>query len=100
MKKSTKAEAFKTENPEWNRSDVATAKAATEWLPHILDAQAAADLLKPRGRPRAEFPKERINIRLSYEVLQHFKSAGQGWQSRIDAALREHIAKLNSARRR
>ena len=49
-------------------------------------------MLKPRGRPRAEFPKKRINIRLSHEVVEHFKSAGVGWQTRIDSALRQFIA--------
>ena len=59
------------------------------------------ELLRPRGRPRLETPKERINIRLSYEVIQHFKSSGAGWQTRIDAALREFIqSKPNSGLRR
>jgi hypothetical protein len=41
------------------------------------------------------------NIRLSYEVIQHFKSSGVGWQTRIDAALREFIqSKPNSDLRR
>ncbi|NBX14895.1 MAG: hypothetical protein EBR17_07125 [Betaproteobacteria bacterium] len=49
-------------------------------------------MLKPRGRPRSEHSKERINIRLSHGVLVHFKSTGEGWQTRIDSALRQFIA--------
>jgi uncharacterized protein (DUF4415 family) len=47
-----------------------------------------------------EFLKERINIRLSHEVLNHFKSDGVGWQTRIDEALRQHIAQWASVQRR
>jgi len=30
-------------------------------------------------------------------VIQHFKAGGRGWQTRIDAALREWIAKQDVA---
>ena len=46
-----------------------------------------------RGRPKAAAPKQAINIRLSPDVLTHFRATGPGWQSRIDAALKKHIAK-------
>jgi len=49
---------------------------------------------KPRGRPPQETRKIPISIRLSSEVISHFRAAGKGWQTRIDAALiewmREH----------
>ncbi len=48
-------------------------------------------MLEPRGRPPAEHPKKRIDIRLSHGVVECFKSAGEGWQSRIDTALRQFI---------
>ncbi|MDR2173864.1 MAG: BrnA antitoxin family protein [Burkholderiales bacterium] len=63
----------------------------------MFGEKVAKAMLKPRGRPRAEFPKERINIRLSHEVIEHFKSEGEGWQTRIDAALRQFIAERSSA---
>ena len=46
---------------------------------------------RPAGSTKAD-PKERINIRLSPDVLQHFKAQGQGWQTRIDVALRQFMA--------
>lgn len=73
------------------------ARPASEVLPQIFGAKVAKEMLKPRGRPRVEFPKERINIRLSHEVVEHFKSAGEGWQTRIDAALRQFIAEHTRA---
>jgi uncharacterized protein (DUF4415 family) len=75
----------------------AGARPAGVVLPQLVGAQLARQMLKPRGRPHAAQPKERINIRLSHEVLAHFKSAGEGWQTRIDAALRQFIAEHPSA---
>lgn len=80
------------DNPEWTAEDFANARPASEVLPQLFSAKVAREMLKPRGRPRAAHPKERINIRLSHEVVEHFKSSGEGWQTRIDAALREFIA--------
>ena len=44
------------------------------------------------GRPKAEETKERISIRLSADVVEHFRSTGKGWQTRIDEALREYVS--------
>ena len=35
--------------------------------------------------------KERITIRLSPEVVQTFRATGEGWQTRMDAALKEWL---------
>ncbi|MFD2449465.1 BrnA antitoxin family protein [Vogesella fluminis] len=41
---------------------------------------------------RAEGPtKERITIRLSPDVVSAFRATGDGWQSRIDAALQTYL---------
>ena len=50
-----------------------------------------------RGRPSAAKPKVSTTIRLSQEVIDHFKAGGRGWQTRIDAALREWIGKQHTA---
>jgi uncharacterized protein (DUF4415 family) len=65
-----------------------------EWTDEMFER---ADLyegekLIRRGRPRSEHPKVAISIRLSEEVLSRFKASGPGWQSRIDAALKEWLA--------
>jgi len=36
-------------------------------------------------------PKVAINIRLSPEVLDAFKSTGEGWQTRVDGALKKWL---------
>jgi uncharacterized protein (DUF4415 family) len=80
------------ENPEWTAEDFSQARPASEVLPQVFGEKKAKEMLKPRGRPRVEFPKERINIRLSHEVIAHFKSAGAGWQTHMDSALKQFIA--------
>ncbi|WP_374626424.1 BrnA antitoxin family protein [Pandoraea sp.] len=80
------------QNPEWTKKDFAKARPASEVLPGLVGEEAAEKLLKPRGRPKAEVAKERIDIRLSPEVVEYFKASGSGWQTRIDAALRQFIA--------
>lgn len=44
-----------------------------------------------RGRPRLANKKQLVSIRYSPEVLDYFRSSGAGWQSRMDAVLREYV---------
>ena len=50
-----------------------------------------------RGRPRVPRPKVSTTIRLSQDVIDHFKAGGRGWQTRIDDALREWIDRHDAA---
>ncbi|MFN4039921.1 MAG: BrnA antitoxin family protein [Erythrobacter sp.] len=43
------------------------------------------------GRPRSPDPKQQVTLRLDPDVLDAFRSTGKGWQSRINAALRETL---------
>ena len=97
MSKKPNPDLLDDENPEWTAEDFAKARPAGEMLPQLFGEEAARKMLKPRGRPPVEFPKERINIRLSHEVVEHFKSTGEGWQTRIDAALRQFITEHPNA---
>ena len=44
-----------------------------------------------RGRPRSTNRKQLVSIRYSPEVLQFFKASGSGWQSRMDAVLKDYV---------
>jgi len=66
---------------------------AREVLPKLIGAKAAAELLRPRGRPRKEHPKSQVTLRRDAEVVEHFKAGGAGWQTRINAALKRAVAK-------
>jgi uncharacterized protein (DUF4415 family) len=46
-----------------------------------------------RGRPPSANKKQLVSIRYSPEVLEYFKSTGEGWQSRIDGVLKEYVSK-------
>jgi uncharacterized protein (DUF4415 family) len=53
---------------------------------------ALAARRKPGQRgPGKRPPKVAINIRLSPEVLEAFKATGDGWQTKVDGALREWL---------
>jgi uncharacterized protein (DUF4415 family) len=43
------------------------------------------------GRPKAVVTKEQINVRLDRDVLARLREGGPGWQSRINAILREAL---------
>jgi len=61
---------------------------------HVTDAEHAArvQVIRRRGRPKSAAPKEKINVRLSPDVLAALRATGRGWQTRIDTLLREAVA--------
>lgn len=44
-----------------------------------------------RGRPKAESVKESLTVRYDTDVVAAFRASGPGWQSRMNAALREWL---------
>jgi len=93
MSKRPNPELIDDDNPEWTREDFRRARPAAEVLPPDLYAGLLAmnQEAKRRGRPKAAVTKERITIRLSPDVVQSFRATGDGWQTRIDAALRDWL---------
>ena len=104
MPRKPNPELIDDENPEWTDADFARARPAAEVLREQFGAEAVALLLKPkRGRPLKPGRKRVINIRLSPEVLEHFRATGRGWQTRVDEVLKSHVvrgAKRAPARRK
>nr|WP_027060960.1 BrnA antitoxin family protein [Mesorhizobium loti] len=43
------------------------------------------------GRPPLARPKRAIQLRLDADVLDRFKAAGDGWQTRMNEALRKAV---------
>jgi uncharacterized protein (DUF4415 family) len=66
-------------------ADIRAMRPAGEVLPASLQTK-----LRVRG-PQKTPTKERITIRLSPEVVQPFRATGDGWQSRLDAALKDWL---------
>ena len=64
------------------------------------DPDAAPDLSKPvagivrrAGRPPKSDRKVSVTLRLDRDIVERFKAAGAGWQTRINAALRMFSAR-------
>ncbi len=60
------------------------------------DPDAAPDLSSPApglvrrvGRPSKQDPKISVTLRLDRDVVESFRATGPGWQTRVNAALRE-----------
>ncbi len=83
MNKRPDPELIDDDNPEWAEEDFKRA-VPLSGLPESLQA-------KLRGRPKAVVTKERITIRLSHDVLARFRASGDGWQTRIDSALKDWL---------
>lgn len=83
MSKKPNPELIDEENPEWT-DEMVKQSVRFSGLPDALQA-------KLRGRPKAAVTKERITIRLSQEVVEQFRASGDGWQTRMDSALKEWL---------
>jgi len=79
-----------SDNPELTKTDFARAKPFAEAFPDL-----AASIRKGRGPNRAP-TKKLVSLRLSPEVIEHFKATGDGWQSRIDETLRKVVKRKAS----
>jgi uncharacterized protein (DUF4415 family) len=80
--------------PEEDAAIVAAAKADPDAQP-LTDAQlqAMVPMRAARGRPKSASKKQLLSVRYSPEVVEFFKSTGEGWQARMDGVLREYVAR-------
>ncbi|MBV8973026.1 MAG: BrnA antitoxin family protein [Sphingomonadaceae bacterium] len=76
------------DNPEWTEEDFARARQLAD-RPDI--AVMRAKLVRPRGRPEGSTTstKSLVSLRLDNDIIARFRATGPGWQSRINALLRE-----------
>lgn len=76
-----------------NAKIVAAAKADPNAKPMT---KAQLDAMVPiravRGRPKSENKKLLLSVRYSVEVVEYFRSTGEGWQARMDGVLRQYIS--------
>lgn len=69
----------------------AAAMSDPDALPYSDQEWEAVGPLLKRGRPMAAVTKERITIRLSPDVVKAFRDTGDGWQTRMNAALKDWL---------
>ncbi len=75
--------------PPMTDAELARLRPAHEVVPELV-----ARTLRRRGRPAGSTKpdaKRLVSLRLSPDVLEHFKAGGPGWQGRIDEALKAAI---------
>jgi len=93
------------DNPPLDEAFWRNARPAREVLPPAVYA-ALTDKSKPRmirlvtdeedrarriGRPKLEAPKLHVNMRVDAPVVEHLRASGKGWQTRVNALLREAV---------
>lgn len=69
---------------------IAQAKRGEYAAVHTPEMISARRPGRPAGSVKAE-PKVSTTIRLSPDVVQAFRASGDGWQTRIDAALKDWL---------
>ena len=75
--------------PSWTDEQMAKARPFAEVFPEL-----AASIRRGRGPNKAP-TKKLVSLRLSPDVLEHYRSKGPGWQTKIDETLRK-AAKLRA----
>jgi uncharacterized protein (DUF4415 family) len=76
-----------TKPDDWNSAFVTH---SVDELRNVISAR------RTRG-PNKHPTKEQVAVRYSPEVLAYFRATGAGWQTRMDEALREYVAKHKAA---
>jgi uncharacterized protein (DUF4415 family) len=69
-----------SDNPAWTKATTARATSFDEAFPDIAR--------RARGPQKAP-TKKQITLRLDARVVAHFKATGEGWQRRINEALKK-----------
>jgi uncharacterized protein (DUF4415 family) len=73
------------DNPPLTDEQLRRMRPAYQVRPELL----ARQLRRERGRPKSERPKQQVTLRIDRDVLDKFRSTGEGWQRRINDALRK-----------
>jgi uncharacterized protein (DUF4415 family) len=78
-------EADDPDNPPLTDAQLRRMRPAYQVRPELV----AAQLRRGPGRPKLEQPKQQVTLRIDRDVLDKFRATGEGWQSRINQALRK-----------
>lgn len=85
--KSKSGRVFEVPSPEEDAQITAAALTDPDNLP-LTDAELQ-QFKRGRGRPLGSGKKEQVTLRLDAEILEQFRATGNGWQTRINEALRD-----------
>jgi uncharacterized protein (DUF4415 family) len=73
------------DNPPLRDDQLRRLRPAHEVRPELVARQRRRE----RGRPKSEKTKQQVTLRIDRDVIEKFRSTGEGWQSRINDALRK-----------
>lgn len=92
MLKTTPRRQFHIPSVEENARINAAAKLDPDAQP-LMGKQLAAmvPLKSVLGRPKSDKRKVLVSVRYSPEVIEYFRSTGDGWQARMDGVLTEYV---------
>ncbi len=74
------------DNPEWTEEDFANARPFKEVFP-----EQHAAMKRQGGRPRLASPKVHIGLRLAADVVNGIRSAGPGYNAKVERVLRQAL---------
>jgi uncharacterized protein (DUF4415 family) len=98
MSKVSKHPAVTMPTAEEDKAITAAARSDPDALPLTpKQLKSMVSLHTLRGRPKSDNKKLLVSVRYSPEVVAYFKSTGEGWQSRMDEALREYVKQRRAA---
>ncbi len=79
--------------PEDGPYDPNDADATRAWLERADLIRNGKVVREGQRAPQKAPTKKLVSLRLSPEVIDHFKATGPGWQTRIDSTLKDAIKK-------
>jgi uncharacterized protein (DUF4415 family) len=80
-------------DPEDGPYDPNDTEAAKAWLEQADVIYKGKVIRRGKRGPQKAPTKKLVSLRLSQEVIEHFKAGGPGWQTRIDTTLQKAIRK-------
>lgn len=88
MARKTRPDTSTDDTPEWTDKMFRQARKGADVL-----ADLGIPVPPVRGRPKSDMPKQQVTLRLDADVVEHFKSGGKGWQTRINDTLAKSVSR-------
>lgn len=77
------------ENVRLERLRIQQEKAYASWMNSDRDGKALQAAVNRAGRKPDPNAKKLLTLRLDPDVIEHFRATGEGWQTRMNEALRK-----------
>ncbi len=78
--------------PAWTAADFATAEHRVGHAKTTTEVARGAMAKRLRGRPKSAETKIAVKLRLDPDIVAALRATGDGWQTRVNDALRAQLA--------